>query len=60
MYNYSQPWRSQVGAKPPHQRSQPRHSPATRAGILSVSSRWGAVCAKNTKRATFINVKLHL
>jgi len=40
----SQPWRSQVGAKPPHQRSQPRPSPATRAGTLSVSSRstWGA------------------
>jgi len=49
--NYgSQPWWSQVGAKPPeevkspHQRSQPRPSPATWAGILSVSLRsaWGA------------------
>ena len=44
MCTCSQPWWSQVGAKPPHQRSQPRPSPATRVGTLSVSSRssWGA------------------
>jgi len=44
---HGQHWQSQVGAKPPHQRSQPLPSPATQAGILSVSLRsaWGGMLA---------------
>ena len=47
--------------KPPHQRSQPRPSPATRAGTLSVSSRsaWRA-CLRAIERQQYIIKKTYL